>query len=109
MGFLNLFSSKPKEQTLLRLPSGSFTLDRDGNVITSTLPQSVPESHLRHISQHVLATFRAAQAAQMPLSEIVIQYASIKLLARELRGGAIVFLMPHAFQAHSLKAVPQPE
>ena len=31
----------------------------------------------------------------MPLSEIIIHYSALKLLARELRGGAIVFLMPH--------------
>ena len=40
------------------------------------------------------ATFNAAQNAQMPLSEIIISYAALRILARELRGGAIIYLMP---------------
>lgn len=97
MGILNLFS-KAKPTNLVRLSSGSFTVDRDGRVMSSTLPQAFPDSYIREISQRVLAAFRAAENAQMPLSEIVIQYSALKVLARELRGGAIVFLMPQAFQ-----------
>ncbi len=82
----------------MRLPSGSFTLNREGKVLTSTLPQSFPEACIHEISKRVLDSFRVAQKAQIPLSEIVIQYAALKLLARELRGGAIIFLMPQAFQ-----------
>jgi len=41
-----------------------------------------------------LETFRDAQAAQLPLAELVVNYGSLKLTARELRGGAIVFLSP---------------
>jgi hypothetical protein len=81
----------------MRLPSGSFTLDREGRVMTSTLPQSFSEAQMRAIGEKVLASFRAAQRAQMPLSEIIVHYAALKLLARELRGGAIIFLMPQAF------------
>src|ERR1019366_7079343 len=36
MGLLNLFTKS--EPTLLRLPFGSFTVDRAGNVLTGTLP-----------------------------------------------------------------------
>jgi hypothetical protein len=93
MGLLSLFS-KPKEAKLMRLPSGSFTLDADGKIMTSTLPQSFPESRMREIGQHVLTSFRVARQAQIPLAEVIINYAALKLLARELRGGAIVFIMP---------------
>jgi hypothetical protein len=96
MGFLNLFSRTNSSTQLLPLPSGSFTLDREGKIMTSTLPQSFPASQLRDIGQQVLASFRGAQKAQMPLAEIIIYYAALKLLARELRGGAIVFIMPQA-------------
>lgn len=78
----------------MRLPSGSFTMDADGKIMTSTLPQSFPESRMREIGQHVLTTFRAARQAQIPLTEVIINYSALKLLARELRGGAIVFIMP---------------
>jgi len=50
---------------------------------------------MREIGNQVLASLRAARQAQLPLSEIIINYATLKLLARELRGGAIIFLMPH--------------
>lgn len=104
MGFLTFFS-KPREIGLTRLPSGSFTVDREGKLLTSTLPQAFPEEYILDMAQCVLATFKAAQKAQMPLSEFVVQYATLKLLARELRGGAMVFLMPQVFQpqAHAIQ------
>jgi hypothetical protein len=95
MGLLSLFSKRGETQRLVRLPTGSFTLDADGKIMTSTLPQSFPASRMREIGNQVLASLRAARQAQLPLSEIIINYATLKLLARELRGGAIIFLMPH--------------
>ncbi len=105
MGLLRLFS---REETLplIHLPAGSFTLDRDGQILTSTLPRSFPLKRVRDIGSRVLASFRAAQEAQMPLSEIIIHYAALKLLARELRGGAIIFLMP---QTHNGQRANQPQ
>jgi hypothetical protein len=90
MGFLRLFS-KPAA-TLLRLPSGSFTVDREGTVLVRTLPSSYPMELVEEIGQQMIAAFREAAAAQLPLSEIVVNYSSMKITARELRGGAIVFL-----------------
>jgi hypothetical protein len=95
MGFLT-FLSKPKPARLVHLPSGSFTIDRDGKVMTSTLPQSFPNTHMEDIGRQVIASFEAAKQAQMPLAEIIIYYAALKILARELRGGAIIFLMPQS-------------
>ncbi len=90
MGLLNLFA-KPAP-TLLRLPSGSFSVDCTGNVLSGTLPSSFPESLVHEIAEHVLTAFREAAAAQLPLAELNVQYSSLKITARELRGGAIVFL-----------------
>jgi hypothetical protein len=92
MRLLN-FLPKPK-LNLVRLPSGSFTVDASGRVLVSTLPRSLPESWVCEISQQVLAAFRAAQEAQMPLAELVAEYSTLKLTARSLRGGAIIFLHP---------------
>jgi hypothetical protein len=94
MGFLNFFTSDRPSLGLVRLPPGSFTLDARGEIITSTLPQSFPKSWQREIGRQVLACFGRAKQAQMPLSELILHYAALKLLARELRGGAIIFLMP---------------
>lgn len=92
MGFLNLFV-KPAP-TLMRLPSGSFTVDCSGRVITTTLPSSFPRALVEDIAGHVLQTFREAAAAQLSFTELVIDYSTLKITARELRGGALVFLTP---------------
>ncbi len=92
MGLLTLFA-KPAP-TLLRLPTGSFTVDRQGFVLVGTLPSIFPAQLVRDIGQQVLITFLEAQSAQLPLAELIINYPSLKITARELRGGAIVFLSP---------------
>jgi hypothetical protein len=92
MGLLDIFN-KPIPG-LLRLPSGSFTIDRKGTVLVSTVSSSFPAELLDQISRRVLTTFQEATAAQLPLSQIVVEYPSLKITARELRGGAIVFLSP---------------
>src|SRR4051812_37109921 len=99
MGFLSRFTSKSTaaaEETtqLTRLPSGSFTIDAKGNIVASTLPGTFPAEHVTAIGQAVLVIFQNAQKAQSPLSEVIINYTALKISARELRGGAIVFLAP---------------
>src|SRR5947207_14778076 len=98
MGLLNLLA-KPETVTLLRLPAGSFTVDRTGRVLASTLPQTFPSALVREIGELVLSTFRLAEAAQLPLSDLVAEYSALRLTARELRGGAIVFLSPRGLGA----------
>ena len=93
MGILNLFS-RARSNKLVKIPSGSFTLDRDGKVMSSTLPQSFPDDLVQDIGEQILATFAKARKAQLPLTELVVHYSTFKLLARELRGGAMIFLMP---------------
>jgi hypothetical protein len=93
MGFLRrILRQSPSRLT--RLPSGSFTVDGDGHVIAYTLPTSFPESHMAEIGREVLAYFRGAGQAQVRVRELVVNFPALKLSARELRGGAIVFLVP---------------
>jgi hypothetical protein len=94
MGLLSRFTRSAP--TLVKLPSGSFTVDREGCVVVGTLPSSFPASLVNEISKQVLAVFREAAAAQLPLSELMINYPSLRISARELRGGAIVYLSPRA-------------
>jgi hypothetical protein len=72
--------------------AGCFTVDRRGHIVASTLPQTFPRAKVLDIAQRVLATFRGAEEARMPLTEFMINYSACILAARELRGGAIVFL-----------------
>lgn len=92
MGLLNLFS-KPTAPTMVRLPSGSFTVDRSGRTVVSTLPSSFPAELVAEIAKQVLTTFAEA-AAELPLKELVIHFPSLKIIAREMRGGAMIFLVP---------------
>jgi len=98
MGLLS-FLSKTATTAPMRLPAGTFTVDRSGRVLASTLPQNFPASLVHEVGQQVLTTFRSAAAARLPLSEVVAEYAALKLTARELRGGAIVFLTPRGLTA----------
>jgi hypothetical protein len=98
MGILNMFA-KPAS-LLMPLPRGSFTVDKDGRVLASTLPQAFPEEFAEEIATEVLGTFRAAQIARISLHELIVRYANLKLTARELRGGAIIFLVPQTLSSH---------
>ena len=44
------------------------------------------------VASAVLAAQKAARQAQSPLAELVVCFEGLKLVARDMRGGAIVFL-----------------
>lgn len=92
MGLLNLFS-KPRP-VLRRLPSGSLTVDRAGTIVASTVASTYPEEMLHEIAKEVLALFREARTAQLPLKEFKINFTTFQITAREARGGAVIFLSP---------------
>ena len=99
MGLLNFFS-KPVPK-LAQLPAGSFTVDSLGRVLASTVPHSFSPMHLAEISSTVLSVFDDAKKAALPLSEIIVRYGGFKITARELRGGAIIFLRPKGLQPYT--------
>lgn len=92
MGFLT--KSKESKGDLKRLPAGTFTVDADCHVVSSTVPHTVSEAQVRDIGRHVLSIFQEARQANLQFSELVVQYEAFKITAREMRGGAIVFLSP---------------
>ena len=97
MGFLKkltrLFRSRAAIQ---QLPAGSLTMGRDGQIITSTVSSAYPKALLGEIGRDVLALFREARTAQLPLAEVSIHFGSLHVTARELRGGTIIFLQPQS-------------
>jgi hypothetical protein len=94
MGFLKKLFQFRSRAAVQELPTGSVTVDRDGHVVTSTVSSAYPKALLRDIGRDVLVLFQEARAAQMPLAEVSIHFASLRITARELRGGAIIFLFP---------------
>ncbi len=94
MGFLGLFSKSSPGMNVAKLPSGSFTIDRTGRIVASTLPRTFDEKLTQEIGNIVLEMFLKAQTVNLPLREVFIHYAGLKITARELRGGAMIFLAP---------------
>jgi len=92
MGFLKKFFRG--RAAVQQLPAGTVTVDRAGHIVTSTVSSAYPQNLLRGIGTDVLKLFHEARAAQMPLAEISLQFGSLHITARELRGGAIIFLLP---------------
>jgi hypothetical protein len=94
MGFLKRLFRFRSRAAVQQLPSGSIAVDGQGNVVTSTVSSAYSKEMLHAIGRDVLALFREAREAQMPLAEVSINFVSLRITARELRGGAVIFLFP---------------
>jgi hypothetical protein len=92
MGFLSKFTKSTAEPA--RLPSGAFTVDAQGRIVSSTVPRWVPQKQIQAIGKHIIAIFEGSRQTQMQFSELVVQYGAFKITAREMRGGAMIFLAP---------------
>jgi hypothetical protein len=97
MGLLKLkLFSKPARSAPVpaALPNGSFSVDASGRVVSSTVPRGFPEPLIKEIARVVLAVFRGGREAKLRLTEFTVQYSALKITAREMRGGAMVYLTP---------------
>jgi hypothetical protein len=92
MGLLKKFGKASAEPA--RLPTGAFTIDAQGRVVSSTIPRWVSEKQVNAIGHQILAVFVGARKAQLQFSEVVVDYGAFKITAREMRGGAMIFLAP---------------
>ena len=93
MGFLSLFAkSKPAAPKLV---AGSFTVDRQGRAMTTTIASGAySQALLDETAREVLSLFRSARAARMPLAGLDLHYAGLHIKAREMQSGAIIYLSP---------------
>jgi hypothetical protein len=94
MGILKPFTRSMKPLRPERLPNGAFTLHRGGEIVGSTLPSSFPIIAVQEIGRVVLECFARAQATNLPLTDLYLHYSGLTITARELRGGALIFLNP---------------
>jgi hypothetical protein len=99
MGILNWFA-KP-QPVALKLVTGSFTVDRNGRVMTTTVGSECPRRLLDDTAREVLSIFREARMAQMQLAGFDLYFAGLHIKAREMQGGAIIFLSPQKVPAVS--------
>jgi hypothetical protein len=96
MGVLKLFGRRALAPDDGPPPRGSYTVDAHGKVMASTLPRGFPEASVQEITRVVLATFQAAREGKLGLAEFTVSYGAFKITARELRGGAVIFLAPQS-------------
>lgn len=94
MGLLSFLTRNAEPGPLMRLPSGSFTVSPDGRIMTSTLPSTFPKELVTEIASCVQATLKDAIVAELPFNELVIHFPSFKIVARDMRGNAFIFLVP---------------
>lgn len=96
MGILKIFSKGTGQAapSVGGPPSGSLAVNRAGNIVASTLSSSLPRATVEQIGRTALHAFAAARKINAPLFELVSEFEGIKIVAVELRGGALVFLNP---------------
>ncbi|HIG26466.1 MAG TPA: hypothetical protein EYQ50_01195 [Verrucomicrobiales bacterium] len=97
MGILNLFRRKSSKNELKSIPSGSFTVDRNGDFLVSTLSQKFSPELNHELGNLVVKTFRSARNADLSLNELKIVFPGVDITAKEMRGGAIIFIKPKKF------------
>lgn len=85
---------------------GAFTVDAKGRIISSTVPTSFSGTLQSELAGAVLNAFREAQAAQLTLTELVFEFCGLRVTAKEMRGGAIIFLHPLAPESQLAAAEP---
>ena len=94
MGVLKPFSRERKAPSVERLPSGCFSIHRGGVLVGSTLPGTFPIEKMAEIGKLVLDTFKSAGEVSLLLGDLRIHYSGLQISAREMRGGALIFLTP---------------
>jgi hypothetical protein len=87
---------KPRPATIPRTPKGAFTVDSSGQVVMTTLPAAMAARVQGPLCEAIISAFRDAHRAQLALTELTFNFQGLRVTARELRGGAIVFLYPIA-------------
>jgi hypothetical protein len=100
MGILKPFSRASFPAATSQLPSGCFVIHREGGLVASTVPSSFPSKLLQEIARAVVEAFKNTAETQIGLSELHVQYSGFSIIAREQRGGALIFLQPRHHYFH---------
>ena len=98
MGILKPFSQTLKPLRPERLPSGCYTIHRGGVLVASTLPSSFSREAMLEVGRVVIEAFHSAQKTNLPLTDLHLKFSGLTITAREMRGGALIFLEPATLQ-----------
>jgi hypothetical protein len=87
--------TKPKAPA--RFPRGSYTMSASGGIVVSTLPRSFPTEYMEAIGRAVISALASARELGTPLKEFAADFAGLEIRARDLAGGAIIFVTPQEY------------
>jgi len=80
-----------------RFPRGSYTVSSDGGIVVSTLPGSFPRDRMEAIARVMLSALGSARELGAPFTELAADFAGLEIRARDLAGGAIIFVTPQEY------------
>jgi len=80
-----------------RFPSGSYTISAAGSIMVSTLPGSFPRERMEAIGKVILSALGTARELGTPFTELAADFAGLEIRARDLVGGAIIFITPQEY------------
>ena len=80
-----------------RFPRGSYTLSSQGKIVVSTLPASFSKERMIEIGKVILNTLASAREIGAPFTELAADFAGLEIRARDLSGGAIIFITPQEY------------
>lgn len=89
-----------------RIPSGCFSIHKHGGLVASTLPATTPVQLVGEIASAVMDAFASAAKTELPLTDLQVHYSGVDIVARDLRGGIIVFLHPRQLQFNRIQPPP---
>ena len=90
-------SSKARTMGPARFPRGSYTISAEGKIVVSTLPGSFPHERMLAIGKVILSTLASARELGTPFTELAADFAGLEVRARDLAGGAIIFVTPQEY------------
>ena len=80
-----------------RLPRGSYTVYAAGGIVVYTLPHTFPKERMEAIGKVVLSALASARELGTPFTELAADFAGLEIRARDLAGGAIIFVTPQEY------------
>jgi len=86
------------------LPSGCYSVHREGGIVASTLPSWISEDLALEIAGVAMTIIQSSQQTNLGVSEIKIVYSGYQITACDLRGGILIFLLP--LQQKFVRRVP---
>ena len=79
------------------IPARQLHRFRHGKIVVSTLPGSFPRERMEAIGKVILSALASARELGTPFTELAADFAGLEIRARDLAGGAIIFITPQEY------------